>query len=215
MKKLLKLIFTVVFIFGFGEVFAQKNYNIGLNLFERTELVTGVGGHPTGSRLSNQPLTGLFFEQQENKHTHRVSLGYLNMDHSLNLNKQDLDKAHGGNFSRSKWDIGYDFLYAFGKRKGFSPGLGLSYLEDKLINYTHGPQYYDYKNKAFAPQISMEANIKFLKTWYVNPSVKWLNPFYFNSVNRSDIQFTQVDWRSPGLYLTPLRISIKKTLFVE
>ncbi len=215
MKKLLKLIFTVVSIFGFGEMLAQKTYNVGLNLVERTNIVTGVGGHATGARLSNQPLTGIFFEQQENRLTHRVSLGYLNMDHSFNLNKYDLDNAHGGNFSRSKRDIGYDFLYAFGKRKGFSLGLGLYYLQDKQISYSYGPQYYDFKNKAFAPQISMEANIKFFKTWYVNPSVKWQTPFYFSSVNRATIQFTEVEWKNPGDYITPIRISIKKTLFVN
>ena len=215
MEKLQKLILTICFIVISLITFAQKAYNVGINLVERIELKTGLGGHATGSMLSNQPLTGIFFEKQEKRQTHRVSLGYLNMDHSLNIDNQQLDRMYNGDFKRSKWDIGYDFLYSFSKRKGFSIGLGVYYLQDKQISFEHGPKYYDFKNKAFASNFSMEANIKFLKTWYINPSIKWQTPFYFSSINKATTTWEEVQWQNPGFYITPIRISVKKTLFAD
>lgn len=196
---------------------AQTEYRVGLGLYEVTQGVySGVGlGHPHPFYKSHQILSNCFFERQNDKITHRLTARYINHDHTLK-NSEFRPFEVKGRFKRTSWDIGYNFLYSIGKQKCFSFGLGIAYLQGRtktpIDKYTKA----DLLNRAFAPNVIIESNIKLNKSWFISPSIQWMNSFYFQNKNFApENPACTLQPRKIDLFLNPIRISIKKTISRE
>ena len=216
--KIIRITLSALLILSISIAKGQVEYRVGLGLYEMTDIYADANlGHPHPFVYSHQILSSGFLERQNKRITHRITARYIKLSHSLiNSDYQPYKTwSEYGAFKQSEWDIGYNFLFSFGKHKRFSSGLGLSFYQDKLRSQIYKHEYYDFKNKAVAPSLILEANFKFLKSWYASPSLNIMVPIYYssyNSANSTYIYNSEPSWFKSTTLISP-RISIKKTIF--
>ena len=209
-----KLTLSALLILSISIAKGQVEYRVGLGLYEMTTVFVAPGSGFTHNTVNyHQVLNSGFMERQKNRITHRITARYINNAHTLK-NKDFRPYGRDG-FIRSEFDVGYSVLYSVGKHKRFSAGLGISYLQDKLESSVHKDEFIDFKNKSIAPSFIIEGNFQFLKTWYISPSIIGMYPFYFRSENNSISTYTTFKWPKYFKQGTPIRLSIKKTIFTK
>lgn len=213
-SNLYKLTLFSLLLLSVRVVKGQVEYRVGLGLYEMTEVYTGDGtGHPHPWVYSHQALSSILLEIQNKRMTHRITARYVNLKHTLgNQGFQPYPKSEKGEFKRSGFDFGYSYLFSYGKHKRFSTGVGVSYVQNKMQSPTINNELVDLKSDALSASLTLEMNFKFLKSWYVSPSTQFFVPIYSNSVNRAPETSIHYNLRA-NLQTTPIRISIKKTIF--
>jgi hypothetical protein len=196
----------------------QVEYRVGLGLYERTWVsLSGGVSYPVGSMTAVQVCNSYFVERQKGRVSHRITGRYINQKH--NLKKRVFRPGLGGgytgepfDFERSEWNLGYSFLYSWGKKMRFSTGLGISYLQDKQKSYAYGTDYIDFTNQAIAPSFILEGNFNIFENWYVSPAMQFMVPLYYKSVNGASSNTYNYTWPEQ-FYITPFKLSVKRTVY--
>ena len=215
LKKLTLLIF--VLIISKHNLNAQVEYRIGLGLYEITEIYSdGSLSHPHPWVNSHQILNNVLLEHQNKRSTHRLSARYINLNHSLKNKdwKPYTEWAEDGNFKRSGFDFGYEFLYSFGKKKRFYTGLGIAYKLDKMQSPMSKNTKVDLTSHSIAPSFILEGNIQLHNRWYISPSFRIMMAHNFSSSNSEpQSENLKATWPTTILQITPIRFTLKRTFF--
>ena len=210
-----KLTLSALLILSISIAKGQVEYRVGLGLYEMTELSFQFGrSYPMGSFFTHQVANSYLLERQNNRITHRLTARYINFEHSLKNRdlRPDLGLDYNGEFKRTEWDVGYNFLYSFGKQKRLSTGLGLAYLEDHQISGISMNEYLDISNKAVVPTFLIEGNIKVAESWYISPSFQYMLPYYFKSSDSGNEIHSKVNLPKSTFYITYLKLSVKRNI---
>ena len=134
------------------------------------------------------------------------------MNHSLkNSDFQLYSDQALGETKRSGFDVGYSFLYSFGKRKIFSTGTGITYVHNRLKTPTPHREMANLRTNTLSVNALLEFNFEVFDNWYISPSAQFFVPIHSEYKNLEQVSAYNYEL-SPSLQLTPLRISIKRDL---